>query len=136
MHQIPGTLGAVRMELSDTDSFLHLERDLPDVAGEHLGPIVDAFLLPLGLTRYAIDHWIVHPGGRRIIECARTGLSLTEEEVRISYETLAAHGNVGTPSIFYVLEETVRQRRAAAGSRGLMVTIGPGVTVGLMLLGW
>ncbi len=32
VHQIEGTLGAVRMELSDEDSYLHLDRDLPEVA--------------------------------------------------------------------------------------------------------
>jgi alkylresorcinol/alkylpyrone synthase len=46
---------------------------------------------------------------------------------------LASRGNVGTPSIFYVLNETLR-RRPARGQRGLMVTVGPGITVGLMLL--
>ena len=88
------------------------------------------------MTRFAIDHWIVHPGGRRIIECVQSALSLSREAVRISYETLAARGNVGTPSIFYVLHDTIAQRRPAAGDNGLMITIGPGVTVGLMLLAW
>lgn len=136
VHQIPGTLGAVRMELSDFDGYLHLDRELPDIAGAHVGAIVDGFLEPLGLTRYAIDHWVVHPGGRRIIECIQAGLGLSEEQVRVSYDTLAAHGNVGTPSIFYVLDETIRRREPAPGDRGLVVTIGPGVTVGLMLLVW
>jgi predicted naringenin-chalcone synthase len=54
--------------------------------------------------------------------------------VAISYELLADHGNIGTPSIFYVLEETMLRRAPAAGDRGLMITIGPGITVGLMLL--
>jgi predicted naringenin-chalcone synthase len=54
----------------------------------------------------------------------------------VSREVLANHGNVGTPSIFYVLQETIEQREPRPGDRGLMVTIGPGVTVGLMLLGW
>jgi len=35
-----------------------------------------------------------------------------------------------------VLADTIARREPAAGERGLMVTIGPGVTVGLMLLGW
>ena len=46
------------------------------------------------------------------------------------------HGNVGTPSIFYVLQDAIKCDEPQAGQRGLMVTIGPGVTVGLMLLGW
>ena len=54
----------------------------------------------------------------------------------MSWRALAEHGNVGTPSIFYVLQRTIRARPAQPGERGLMVTIGPGVTVGLMLLGW
>ena len=32
VHQIGGTLDVVRMELSDDDSYLHMDRDLPDVA--------------------------------------------------------------------------------------------------------
>ena len=30
------------MELAREDSYLHLIRELPDVAGEHLGGLVDA----------------------------------------------------------------------------------------------
>jgi alkylresorcinol/alkylpyrone synthase len=136
VHQIPGTLDAVRMETSGTDAYLHLNRDLPDVAAAGLPAVLRDFLEPLGLTRFAIDHWMVHPGGRRILECAQDAISLSDGEVRVSYEMLANHGNVGTPSIFYVLEETIRQHAPQPGDRGLMVTIGPGISVGLMLLQW
>jgi len=37
VHQIEGTLDVVRMELSDQDSYLHLDRDLPDVADRSPG---------------------------------------------------------------------------------------------------
>jgi predicted naringenin-chalcone synthase len=134
VHQIPGTLDAVQMAVTNEDSHLSLTRELPALAGAGLDALVEEFLQPLGLTRYAIDHWLIHPGGRRIIESVQTALSLPDEEVQISYGTLAAHGNVGTPSIFYVLNETISQRAPASGDRGLMVTVGPGITVGLMLL--
>jgi predicted naringenin-chalcone synthase len=136
VHQIGDTLGAVSMALTVEDSYLHLDRDLPDVAAAGLGELVDDFLDRSGLTRSAIDHWIVHPGGRRIIDCIQAALSLSEQEVGVSREVLANHGNVGTPSIFYVLQETIEQREPRPGDRGLMVTVGPGITVGLMLLGW
>ena len=136
VHQIGDTLGAVSMALTAEDSYLHLDRDLPDVAAAGLGELVDDFLDRSGLTRSAIDHWIVHPGGRRIIDCVQAALSLSEQEVGVSREVLANHGNVGTPSIFYVLQETIEQREPRPGDRGLVVTVGPGITVGLMLLGW
>jgi len=114
----------------------HLERDLPDVAAAGVAALVDDFLVPLGLERSTIDHWVVHPGGRRIIAEVQGALSLSRDDVRTSYEILSTHGNVGTPSIFYVLNETIESNRPAPGDRCLIVTVGPGVTVGLMLLGF
>ncbi|MFZ1153457.1 MAG: 3-oxoacyl-[acyl-carrier-protein] synthase III C-terminal domain-containing protein [Solirubrobacteraceae bacterium] len=136
VHQISGTLGAVRMQLAPDDSFLHLIRELPEVAGTGLRELVGEFLAAQGLRREAIDHWLVHPGGRRIIESVQEALSLSREDVEASYEVLAEHGNVGTPSIFYVMNCVIERRRPQAGELGLMVTVGPGVTVGLMLLQW
>jgi alkylresorcinol/alkylpyrone synthase len=134
VHQIGGTLGAVSLAISPQDSHLHLARELPDLAAAGLGELVAGFLGRNGLEHSAIDHWIVHPGGRRIIECVQSALELSRDDVAVSWETLAEHGNVGTPSIFYVLKGTLERRAPRPGEHGLMVTIGPGVTVGLMLL--
>jgi 3,5-dihydroxyphenylacetyl-CoA synthase len=136
VHQIGGTLGAVRMQLAPDDSYLHLIRELPDVAADGLGELVDDFLGSSGIDRGAIDHWLVHPGGRRIIESVQEALGLSREDVADSYDVLAEHGNVGTPSIFYVMKRMLDRREPRPGERGLMVTVGPGVTVGLMLLQW
>ena len=136
VHQIGGTLDAVSLELTPTDSHLHLARELPDLAGAGLPAVAEGFLRRNGLERSEIDHWIIHPGGRRIIENVQTALGLSNEDAAVSWDALANHGNVGTPSILYVLADTIERRKPAPGERGLMVTIGPGVTVGLMLLGW
>jgi alkylresorcinol/alkylpyrone synthase len=136
VHQIGGTLDAVRLDLTSTDSYLHLARELPDLAGTGLPDVVGGFLRRNRLERSEIDHWIVHPGGRRIIENVQTALELSDEDAAVSWDALANHGNVGTPSIFYVLADTIARRAPAPGDHGLVVTIGPGVTVGLMLLGW
>jgi predicted naringenin-chalcone synthase len=136
VHQIGGTLGAVRMQLTPEDSYLHLIRELPDVAGEGLRELVDEFLGEHGLEREAIDHWFLHPGGRRIIESLQEALELSHEDARDSYDVLSEHGNMGTPSIFYVMRHALDRREPRPGERGLMVTVGPGVTVGLMLMQW
>jgi alkylresorcinol/alkylpyrone synthase len=136
VHQIGGTLDAVSLKLVPDDSYLHLGRDLPDLAAAGLQELADDFLASAGLHRRAIDHWIVHPGGRRIIDCVQSALSLSDEALDVSREVLSDHGNMGTPSIFYVLKRTIEQREPRPGDRGLMVTIGPGITVGLMLLQW
>lgn len=138
VHQIGDSLGAVSLAVGsdDSDSYLHLARELPDLAGAGLREVVDRFLHGQHLEHSAIDHWMVHPGGKRIIENVQIALGLSDEDVAVSWDALADHGNIGTPSIFYVLKDTIEQRRPEPGERGLMVTIGPGVTVGLMLLTW
>lgn len=134
VHQIGATLGAVSLDLGD--EYLHLARELPDLAGAGLPGVVGGFLARHGLERSDIHHWVVHPGGRRIIENVQSALELTREDVATSWDALADHGNIGTPSIMYVLKDTVDRHEPKPGERALMVTIGPGVTVGMMLLGW
>ncbi|HTA04901.1 MAG TPA: 3-oxoacyl-[acyl-carrier-protein] synthase III C-terminal domain-containing protein [Solirubrobacteraceae bacterium] len=136
VHQIGGTLGAVELECSVDDSHLHLSKELPELARDALAGVVERFLAGNDLTHQQVDHWIVHPGGRRIIESVESALGLADEQTELSWRALAEHGNVGTPSIMYVLSDTIESREPKQGEHGLIVTIGPGVTVGLMLLGW
>lgn len=135
-HQIEDTLGTVHFRLDGADSFMQIGRELPKLARRQLLELVSAFLAEADTDVDAIDHWIVHPGGRGIIDGVQNGLGLTDEDVAISRDVLAKFGNMGTPSSFYVLRETIARREPQSGERGLMVTIGPGVTVGLMLLSW
>ena len=79
---------------------------------------------------------MAHPGGRRVVENVQNALELSREDLATSWSSLAEHGNVGTPSILYVLKETIERDEPEPGEHGLLVTIGPGVTLGLMLLGW
>ena len=137
VHQLGGSsLGAVSLKWEAEDSYLHLDVELPDMAGAGVPAVADSFLADNGLHRADIDHWIVHPGGRRIISNVASALGLSDDDVECSWRTLADHGNVGTPAIMYVLDDTIKRRRPQAGERGLIVTIGPGVGVGMMLLLW
>jgi alkylresorcinol/alkylpyrone synthase len=136
VHQIPGTLEAVELSCEEQDSHLDLARELPRIAAEELPELVARFLAANHVRDADIAHWMLHPGGRRVVEEARDALKLNDEDIAVSWHALAEHGNVGTPSIFYVIDSTVKRRSPQAGELGLAVTIGPGVTVGLMLLGF
>lgn len=136
VRQLPGSLDEVRFAVSAQDSHMNMSRALPVIAERDLPALVDGFLHGAGATRADVDHWIAHPGGRGILDGIKAGLGLADEDVAASAAVLAEHGNVGTPSALFVLEATERLRSPAAGERGLMVTIGPGVTIGMALLEW
>ena len=136
VHQVPGTLDQVRFAVGEEDSFMRLGRELPGITEEGLPALVDEFLEVRGLDPSSIDHWLLHPGGRGILEGAQRGLGLSDEQVAPSATVLADYGNTGTASSFFVLREAERIFGPRPGELGLLVSIGPGVTVGLMLLSW
>jgi alkylresorcinol/alkylpyrone synthase len=136
VHQAPGTLDQVRFAVSGEDSFMRLGRELPAITEAGLPALVDDFLEPRGLDKSSIDHWLLHPGGRGILEGAQRGLGLADGQVAASARVLADYGNTGTASSFFVLRETERIFAPGPDELGLLVSIGPGVTVGLMLLSW
>ncbi len=68
----------------------------------------------------------MHPGGRRIIENVESALDLNQRADRAQLATCSPSiGNVGTPSIMYVLRDTIELRKPEPGQRGLTVTSGP-----------
>lgn len=136
VHQLPGTLGHVRFNVTAEDSHMEMGRELPTIAEHDVPDLVEAFLGRHGLDTEAIDHWPLHPGGQGIIAGLQRGLNLTDDDIAPSAGVLAAHGNVGTPSALFVLQRTIAERTPCAGDLGLAITIGPGVTAGLMLLQW
>ena len=136
VHQVPETLDYVRFRVTGNDSHLDISRELPALAESSAAGLVESFLGEQGLAMADIDHWLMHPGGRGIVEALQRALGLTNEQVAPSVGVLSEFGNVGTPSGLFVLAKTLAERRPAVGDRALMLTIGPGVTVGLMLLAW
>jgi len=136
VHQLPGTLDHVRFAVSGADSHMRMARELPALAETAVPELVHAFLDRHGVSAGMIDHWPLHPGGQGIIDGLQRGLGLSREDVASSAAVLADHGNVGTASAFFVLQRAIADRAPRPGELGLAITIGPGVTVGLMLLQW
>jgi predicted naringenin-chalcone synthase len=136
VHQVPGTLDHVCFTVTGKDSHMTMARELPEIAEKSIPGLVHEFLGRHGLDTGAIGHWPVHPGGQGIIDGLQRGLGLSDEDIAPSVHVLAEQGNVGTPSAFFVLQRTIAERAPSPGERGLAITIGPGVTVGLMLLQW
>jgi predicted naringenin-chalcone synthase len=136
VHQLPDSLDQVRFMVGEVDSYMQIGRELPLIAETGLPALVDDFLGANRLDRTDVDHWLLHPGGRGILEGAQRGLGLSDQQVAPSAAVLAEYGNVGTASSFFVLRAAEQMRDPRPGERGLLISIGPGVTIGLMLLTW
>lgn len=112
-----------------------LTADLADVVEGRLGATVTSFLTAHDLTVDDIAVWICHPGGPRVIDAVQAGLKLPDSAVAPSRRSLAEVGNLSSASVLHILQGTL-DAEPPPGSAGLMIGLGPGVSVELLLLQW
>jgi alkylresorcinol/alkylpyrone synthase len=112
-----------------------LTADLADVVERRLAGTVTSFLAEHGLTISDIATWICHPGGPKVLDAVRESLKLPESALALSRRSLAEAGNLSSASVLEVLERSLEEPHRA-GSFGLMVGLGPGVSAELVLLRW
>ncbi len=122
-------------DVKDRGLYVVFSRDIPDIIRGWLKENVDEFLTAQNLNGQKIEHFIAHPGGRKVLEAYQAALGLTEDDTAIAREVLRLHGNMSSPSILYVLKEFM-QKPVPRGERGLMTSLGPGFTSELLLLEW
>jgi predicted naringenin-chalcone synthase len=142
-------------EIVDFQSFLDPEH-LASVGFEHrdgklriilgsevrqLAPrLIEGALCPLlernNLCRSDIRFWIVHPGGRRVIDSVQDQLGLSESKVKFSKSVLRNHGNMSSATVMFVLDEVVRSGTPNPGDWGVMTALGPGMAAEAALLRW
>ncbi len=106
-----------------------LDRELPVFLLRALKPALDGLLAPRGREFRAFEHLWIHPGGRRILEAITELYDLDEDALWASREALAAHGNLSSATVFGVLEQDLARRAPRAGEHGLLVGIGPGLSL-------
>jgi len=113
---------------------LVLSKGVTDFIGARLKPVIEAFLLDLGLAQKDIAHWLLHPGGRRILETYGSSFGLHADALRWTRSSLERVGNLSSASILFILSDAFEA--GLPGDRGLMVALGPGFASELLLLEW
>jgi alkylresorcinol/alkylpyrone synthase len=111
-----------------------LDRELAPFVRRGVLGAIDTFLTPRGIGRDGIGTWILHPGGRRIVEAMVEALQLKPGDLAATEDVLAEHGNMSSVTVLFVLDEILRRCRPAAGTRGLLGAFGPGFGAEFALL--
>ncbi len=128
---IPDAIDAMRFDWDDDHgkfSFF-LSPDVPYVVGAHAEIIVDRLLHGTGLRRSDISHWIIHSGGKKVIDSVRINLGLTRYDVRHTTGVLRDYGNLSSGSFLFSYERLSAEQLAGLGDYGIFMTMGPGSTI-------
>ena len=125
----PATTENMTWTIGDTGFQMVVDETIPLALRDVAPGFVERLLAACGLRRSEVDFWAVHPGGRRILEAVEASLAIPADAMRPSYDVLAAHGNMSSPTILFVLDRLRRASPPARGQAGLALAFGPGVTV-------
>ncbi|MBO0677030.1 type III polyketide synthase [Mycolicibacterium sp. S2-37] len=112
-----------------------LTAELADTVERHLSGSVTSFLAEHELTVEDITAWVCHPGGPKVIDAVQHSLKLPDDAVELSRRSLAEVGNLSSASVLHILQNTI-DTTPPPGSPGLMIGLGPGISVELVLLRW
>ncbi|GAA2727332.1 3,5-dihydroxyphenylacetyl-CoA synthase DpgA [Actinocorallia aurantiaca] len=133
---IPDAIDAMRYEWDDAHgkfSFF-LDRDVPYVVGAHAREVVGDLLRGTGLRPSRIEHWLIHSGGKKVIDSVAVNLGLTRHDVRHTTGVLRDYGNLSSGSFLFSYERLVTEGRARPGDYGVLMTMGPGSTLETALI--
>lgn len=130
----PGTTHLMGFRLRDQGLQIVLDRALAPFVRREVLPVVQGFLRRRGLDRSDVSRWILHPGGRRIIEVMAEQLGLADGDLAPTEAVLSEHGNMSSVTVLFVLDEILRRSRPRAGERGVLGAFGPGFGAELALL--
>jgi alkylresorcinol/alkylpyrone synthase len=132
----PDTERVMGWDIQDSGFKIVLSPKVPELAREHVGGDVDAFLASEGLARGDICHWVAHTGGPKVLEAFGSALGLSREQLDLSWRSLAAVGNLSSASVLFVLRDLLDGGSVRPGDLGLLLAMGPGFCAELVLLRW
>lgn len=133
---IPEAIDAMRFEWDDDAvkfSFF-LDREVPYVVGAHAEGVIDRLLAGSGLCRSDITHWIVHSGGKKVIDSIRVNLGLTAHDLRHTTGVLRDYGNLSSGSFLFSYRRLRNEGVVRPGDYIVFMTMGPGSTIETALL--
>ncbi len=129
-------LHTMRFDLDHGKLSFFLDRDIPYFLGANCQKPVARLLERQGLKKRQIDHWLVHSGGRKVIDSIKMNLDLSDHDVRHTLNILEEYGNISSCSVLFSMRELAREGTVRPGDRGILMAMGPGAAIELALLRW
>ncbi len=134
--QFPDTLEMMGFDNTDTGLRIFLSPRVPRLVREQLPPALAVFLEEQGLALEHLTHFLLHPGGPKVIDGLERKLNLSPRQTALSREVMRDHGNLSSATVLFLLDAFRRQGRPQPGELGLLLAVGPGFAAEMVLLRW
>ncbi|WP_417610411.1 type III polyketide synthase [Owenweeksia hongkongensis] len=135
MYHFFDELHMMGFNLTNSGLQMVLDPSVPEKIQEHFDDILLPFLERNQLKVKDVEHFIFHPGGKKIVKMVEDLLHDMGKNIDITKEVLRIYGNMSSATVLYVLEEYLN-KEIPAGEKGLMLSFGPGFSAQRVLLEW
>jgi alkylresorcinol/alkylpyrone synthase len=109
------------------------DKSIPGLITKNFRDFYMKFLNDNKVLREEIKHYLFHPGGIKVIEAFTNSLEIGEEKFYYSMKILQEYGNISSPTIFFVIEDFLKDQNFRSGELGLFSAMGPGFSSDIIL---
>lgn len=113
-----------------------VDKKTPETIASRLDEPLRRLLESHHLGNGDIRHWVVHSGGEAILSALEKKLGLKPADLRHTRSVLKEYGNISSGSFLFSYLRLSQEGVVQDGDYGVMITMGPGLTVEMALLQW
>lgn len=117
-------------QLSETGFIMNLTSYVSCLINKNIPEV----LKEIGITPDAINHWAIHPGGKKILDDFRTTMNIDATRLSHSYSVLEEYGNMSSPTVLFVLQKLLNSKQVMNNETIYAAAFGPGLSIESALL--
>lgn len=134
-HLVPDSRDVMGWSLESEGLRVVFSRDIPTIVREVVPDVAAGATALEGLTPGDVRHFVLHPGGAKVLASFADALQVAPERLAASREVLRTYGNMSSPTVLFVLERFLRDTPPTDGP-GLLMALGPGFSAESVLFRW
>ncbi len=132
----PETLDVMGWKFGQSGMQVVFSKSIPHLLKLHIRQNIERLLQTNGLTLGDLTHYVIHPGGAKVLESFAESLGLLNGALDNSRTVLEQFGNMSSPTMLFILGQVIDSGKAKAGEYGISAAFGPGFSSELLLLRW
>jgi alkylresorcinol/alkylpyrone synthase len=130
----PDSLDVMGWKVDERGLHVVMAREIPSAVSSWVRPALLGFLRQHDLGIADIAHFLIHPGGAKVLDAIALALEIPESALELSRDVLHDHGNMSSPTCLFVLRRLLDQSGFHPGEHALMTAMGPGFSAESLVL--
>lgn len=117
-------------QISEKGFLMNLTSYVSPLLNRHLPELMNK----MQISKNDINHWAIHPGGKKIVDDFCKTLDLPADKFEASYKTLEDYGNMSSPTVLFVLKYLLENSEFKKDENIFLAAFGPGLSIETALL--